>query len=249
VAEAREAVARVAQRRVLLVHQSVGQDLLDGLLLLAGAEGQPLRVVELSPAVRAVASGTLGHIRLGHQGDPERSLSAFAAAVDGLAAPGVEVALLEPGHADFTPGTDGAALAARYLSTLAELERRHPATAFVAITAPLTAPPAGARERLRQLAGRPPAGALENERREAFNAALRAAGLGAGRLFDLALVESIGRDGRVETTSWQGRTAPALVRAYTHDGGRLNREGRFRAARALLAVLVEAMPRPGIDGP
>jgi lysophospholipase L1-like esterase len=48
--------------------------------------------------------------------------------------------------------------------------------------------------------------------------------------------------------TWQGRTVPSLVPAYSEDGGHLNVEGQGRAARALLEVLADLPERPG-SGP
>jgi lysophospholipase L1-like esterase len=245
VALAREALARLGRKSLLFGHQSVGSNVLDGLALLAGPDGGGLRVVDVSRGATTVAAGTLAHAYVGQNGDPASKLDAFARAVDALGEPGVDVALVKLCYVDVTAETDGAALAARYLATLAELRRRHPRTTFVPVTVPLTTAQGGPKAWLKRLLGRSPYGLAENVRREEVNAALRAAAQG-GPLFDLARVESTAPDGRSETVTWNGRTAPALVPAYTDDGGHLNRDGKLRAARALLAVL-STLPEAG-DG-
>jgi len=247
IAQARAALGALGRRSILFGHQSVGANVLQGLALLAGPDGSGPTVVDVSAGPTSVPPGTLAHAFLGGNGDPLGKLAAFERAVDALAEPGVEVALVKLCWVDFTAGTDGAALAARYLDTLAGLRRRHPRTTFVPVTAPLTTVQGGPKAWLKRLAGRAPYGLVENLRREEFNAAVRAAARG-GPLFDLALVESTAPDGRQETVTWQGRTAPALVPAYTDDGGHLNRDGQLRAARALLAVL-GGLPAAGGGAP
>jgi len=142
------------------------------------------------------------------------------------------------------------ALFAAYQATLAPLQARFPHTTFVHVTAPLTTLQGGPKAFVKRLLGRPPAGARENARREEYNALLRLATQGKEPLFDLALVESTAPDGRAETFAWDGRQVPALVPAYTEDGGHLLGEGRLRAARQLVSVLASApLRRPGPKQP
>jgi hypothetical protein len=165
------------------------------------------------------------------------------------AAGGVDIALVKFCYVDIEAGTDVPALFAAYQSTLASLKARYPRTTFVHVTAPLTTVQGGLKAFVKRLLGRSPAGMAENARREEFNALLRQATSGKEPLFDLALAESTAPDGRTETFDWNGRPVPALVPAYTGDGGHLDGDGRHRAARLLVSVLASApasgaLPRP-----
>src|SRR5207249_2637509 len=116
----------------------------------------------------------------------------------------------------------------------AELERVAQRRIFfghqsVGVTAPLTDVQGGAKGLLKRLLGRAPYGAVENLRREQYNALLRAAYRGREPIFDLARVESIAPDGRAVTAQWNGSVVPVLAPAFTDDGGHLNAPGRLRA--------------------
>jgi len=230
----RAELAELSRRTIYFGHQSVGGNLLDGVRDLAASAGVPFRLVEAVDAA-AIPPGTFAHGMVAENGDPLRKLRSFERALG--TGPGVDVALVKLCYVDFDAATDVPALFAAYQATLASLQARFPHTTFVHVTAPLTTLQGGPKAFVKRLLGRPPAGAAENARREEYNALLRLATRGREPLFDLALVESTAPDGRAETFDWDGRRIPALVPAYTDDGGHLLGEGRLRAARQLVSVL------------
>ena len=231
----REDLARLAARSVLFGHQSVGENILDGVGRLASAAGVGPRVARLDLMV-APSPGVLGHLLLPEDGDPARKLRAFADAIDRLGDRAPDIALVKLCYADFdAPGTDAAALLELYRRTLAELEARHPRTAFVHVTVPITRPSGGAKALVRRLMGKAPRGIVENVRREEFNSRMRASS--GDRVFDLARLEATGPAGEKATVEWQGRAVPALFPAYTDDGAHLNALGQDAVARAFVAHL------------
>jgi hypothetical protein len=236
----RAELERVAQRRIFFGHQSVGVNLLDGVVQLAAAEGVPLRVAE-APAADKVAPATLGHAFVVENGNPLRKLQSFERAM-GQRPTQVEVALVKFCYVDFSAETDARALFARYRATIDVLRSRHPGTTFVHVTAPLTDVQRGAKALLKRLLGRAPYGTIENVRRAQYNDLLREVYRGREPIFDLARVESTAPDGTTVTTEWKGSVVPAMAPAFTDDGGHLNATGKLRAARELVSVLA-ALPR------
>ena len=77
----------------------------------------------------------------------------------------------------------------------------------------------------------------ENAKREEFNQLLRNRYAGEEPVFDLARLESTGPDGQRELHDWNGRRIPAVLPAYTNDGGHLTPDARVRFARELIALL------------
>lgn len=227
-----EALRRLAAQRVFFGHQSVGENLLAGIRELAAGEGVPLPMREVR-AGEPLRSG-ISHARMPENGDPYRKLSSFERALSDRSP---EVALLKFCYVDVRGETDPAALFTRYRETLARLKNQHPATTFVHATAPLTTVQKGPKALLRRLVGGSPRGTADNVRREQYNALLRQAFAGREPVFDLAAVES--GQGRASVV-WEGRRAPAMLNAYTDDGGHLNELGRSLAARELVSVLAEA---------
>ncbi|HEX9308167.1 MAG TPA: SGNH/GDSL hydrolase family protein [Anaeromyxobacter sp.] len=238
-------VAAVARLAIYFGHQSVGGNVLEGVRRLAAREGVPLHLVE-APSAAGVPRGTWAHGLVGENGSPERKIEAFARALDGGAGD-VDVAFMKLCYVDFHAGTDPVALFARYRAALRELGRRHPHTTFVHVTAPLTTSPGGTKALVKRLLGRE-SNEVQNARRERFNALMREAFAGREPLFDLARLESTRPDGGAETVAWRGEVVPALVEAYSDDGGHLNAAGQDRVARALVAFLaaLPASPPPPI---
>lgn len=220
----------VAEQRVLFGHQSVGRNILDGVKALASQAGVTLPIQESRGP--AVARG-LTHFAVGSNGDPLAKINDFAAAIDGGAA--ADVALMKLCYIDFSVTTDPAQIAAAYCDTLDALRGRHPQTTFVAVTVPLTTVQGGPKALVKRMLGRTPDGQAENQRRHAFNEALRARN-GAGRLFDLAALES-GHGG-------QAGSAPCLDPALTSDGGHLNDHGSRLVAAAFVGFLADLRPAP-----
>lgn len=212
----------VAGQRILFGHQSVGRNILDGVRALAGQAGVALPIQESRGP--AVAPG-LTHFAVGSNGDPLAKINDFAAVVDAGAA--ADVALMKLCYIDFSGSADPAKVAAAYCDTLDALRARHPQTAFVAVTVPLTTVQGGPKALVKRMLGRTPDGQAENLRRHAFNEALRARN-GAGRLFDLAALEARGG---------QGGPAPCLDPALTNDGGHLNDQGARLVAAEFVGFL------------
>jgi lysophospholipase L1-like esterase len=235
-------VARLAERRVLFGHQSVGADVTRGVERLAAQAGGALRVVEL-PAAAPIPRGTFAHVLVDRNGDTDGKLRSFEQALASFPGGPPDLALLKFCWADVDAGTDVERLFARYRATLDGLAARYPATTFVHVTIPLTTVQAGPRAVVKRLLGRAPFGALENARREAYNDRLREVYAGRAPVFDLARAEATLPDGSVATAEWAGRTTLQLAAGYTEDGGHLTPAAQDRVARALLAVLARAPAR------
>jgi hypothetical protein len=232
-------LARVAQMRVFFGHQSVGENLLEGVQALAQEARSPLRVAEAKDAA-GLAPGTLGHAFVGENRHPLKKLEDFERRLGAGPAP-LDAALVKFCYLDIDGGTDAAALFARYQASLAALRARHPRTAFVHVTAPLTEVQGGVKGWVKRLLGRAPYGALENQRRAEYNALLRKAYAGREPVFDLARLESTAPGGAEVRGEWAGKPYPVLAAAWTDDGHHLNAAGRRHAARELLALLA-ALP-------
>lgn len=244
-AKLRAELERVAQQRIYFGHQSVGNNLLDGVRQLAAKAGVPLRLAE-SPSASGVPPATLGHTPVARNGDPLLKLQSFEQAM-GQQPAGLDIALVKFCYVDISDGTDAKALFTRYRAAMDGLKATHPGTTFVHVTTPLTIAQSGLKAALKNLIGRVPYGVMENQRREEYNALLRQAYQGREPIFDLARVESIAPDGTAVAVEWKGVASPAMAPAYTDDGGHLNAAGKLRAARELISVLasIPARQTPG----
>ncbi|TSC31770.1 hypothetical protein FOF48_14075 [Corallococcus sp. Z5C101001] len=243
----RAGLERLSQRRVFFGHQSVGGNILEGVHALLPAP-DALSVVEVKDPAATIPAGTLAHAFVGQNEQPETKLAHFERLLDGGLAKQVDVALVKFCYIDFTSSTDAKALFEKYRATLAGLKSRHPGVTFVHVTAPLTTVQRGAKAWFNELRGRPVFGVGENVSREAFNALMRRTYDGKEPLFDLAALESSQADGSRETYEVNGRAYPAMVPAYSDDGGHLNAQGRTRVASALVTFLA-SLPEPQREAP
>lgn len=244
-ASLRAELDRVAQRRIYFGHQSVGNNLLDGIKQLAAQAGVSVRSTEATSA-GGVPPATFGHTPVARNGDPLQKLQSFEQAM-GQQPSGLDIALVKFCYVDITANTDAKALFARYRATMDGLKAKHPGTTFVHVTTPLTIAQGGMKAGLKKLIGRAPHGAIENQRREEYNVLLRQTYQGREPIFDLARTESIAPDGTAVAVEWNGSLAPAMAPEYTDDGGHLNAAGKLRAARELISVLAAIPARSAAE--
>jgi hypothetical protein len=226
----------LAARRVYFGHQSVGENVMDGVADVLAAEPRlGLRVVtdEAAPD----AGGAFLHGPVGRNGDPGGKTDDFAARLDGPLAGKVDVAFHKYCYVDVTAASDVPALFERYRTAMARLAAAHPGVVFVHVTTPLVTVPGGAAATVKRLLGRVPGRAADDLARERFNELMRKEYAGREPVFDLAAVESTRPDGTREVLDVGGERAYALVPAYASDGSHLNETGRRRAAEELLVFL------------
>lgn len=224
----------LAQKRVLFGHQSVGQNILDGVQSLAERAGVNPPIMS---SRNATTSGGIVHFFVGQNEDPSSKLKDFASTLESGAVQGADIALVKLCYIDFNGGTDARKLAEQYSGTLDHLSQQFPNTAFVAVTAPLTVAQTGPKAWVKRLLGRTPSGYADNARRQEFNEILRARYDQQGRLFDLARIETEGAGSH----EYQGRPIEVLNPALTYDDGHLNTQGQQIMASRLIKYLA-ALP-------
>jgi len=227
---------KIAQRRILFGHQSVGENLLDGIKQLSATASVPVRVEEVNAASR-VSPGVMGHALIAENEHPYKKLKSFEQLMERQRA-GLDIAFMKFCYVDFTPETNVKELFASYQATMDNLRKKNPGTTFVHVTAPLTVVGGGPKAQLKYFFGLAPLyGTMENMRREEFNNLLRQAYKGREPVFDLARVESTSLNGKAESVKWKGSVVPVLIPEYSDDGGHLNATGKLKAARELISVL------------
>lgn len=224
-ASLRADLAALRGRHVFFGHHSVGRDVLDGLLALAGPGG-----IEASIESAGV----------GRNGRPLAKFDDFAARLERTPEDGIELALMKLCYADFTPDTDAIDLARAYCDAVRRIRAARPGVTLVHVTAPLHVRQTDLKSRARRLLRRTVWEDGANAARQAYNERLRATFRGEP-LFDLAALESTHPDGRPERHDVGGRPVPMMVPRYSCDGGHLAEEGKRIAGRAFARVLAAAL--------
>lgn len=235
-------LAELADKRIVFAHQSVGNDILEGVRSLASRQGSTLNITEERSAP-ADWKG-IAHFKVGLNGDPQGKIADFADAMGSNAFPAADVAIFKLCYIDFDDSAaDPAKLAKSYGDTLERLQAQFPATRFVASTAPLTTIQTGPKAWVKKLLGRTPSGYEENFRRHVFNEQLRSR-FGSDRLFDIAKLEASGGGNHSPTVfEFKSQRIEALDPALTYDGGHLDDAGKAAVA-AQFVKFIAGLPAP-----
>jgi hypothetical protein len=223
-------------KQIFFAHQSVGQNILDGL----GEIGSPLPQRMLSPSNVAAAFSSPGivHALVGENMKPLSKIEHFEKMLMEGVGEHATFAMLKLCYIDIDANTDVDALFLRYEESLQRLRERFPKLTLAHVTTPLTTVESGFKSWLKKRMGKTLWGILENQKREAFNQKLRETYAGKEPVFDLALAESTYPDGT--TREWfehAGTQVPALVAGMSDDGGHLNLAGRAQVASAFARFL------------
>jgi len=233
----------VAAARVLLAHQSVGGNIVQGVKDLAAQADVPLHIELINGTAIGQGPG-LYHLYIGMNGDPAGKVKAFVQLLTAPQHPDFDLAALKFCYVDFdTAVADRLRILDLYAAGVNQLHTARPEQRLLHVTVPLMYGPPGWKSAVKRLLGRETEWDEGNALRDSYNEQLLSRFHGEP-LFDLAAVESTGADGKRTTTTYQGRQIDALTPAYTFDGGHLNEQGRRVAAAAFLHAAARALAGP-----
>jgi hypothetical protein len=229
----------LARARIYFGHQSVGNNVLDGLAALATKEGVDLRILE-APA----DDGRPGiiHARVGQNRAPESKCDAFARFLTSRTAVRWDAALLKFCYADL--GENGERNPSKafqsYKTTVTALRAARPDVLLVHATVPLKSEGLGKRNAIRKLFGLGTSNDNDNTIRNEFNDLLRAE-YARDPIFDVASAESTRPDGSRSGFRTNGRFIFTMAREFTYDEGHLTEAGRQWVAREFARSLATAL--------
>lgn len=231
-----EAQAQFAAARVFFGHQSVGQNIIEGLSTIGTA---PATIVE-SRDPQPRSGGVFQHAPIGVNGDPLGKIRDFEALINGGIGSRVDVALMKLCYVDFSSSTDPQAVFDAYRTSMEALERAYPNVTFLYTTAPLTTDRGwldNAKASLKLWLGRAASNLPENIVRERYNALVRQQYRDSGRLLDIAAIESQLDNGNHLARNYRGFRYMIMNPAWTSDGAHLNARGSETVARQLLSLV------------
>lgn len=230
--------------RMYFGHQSVGSNLLEGLQDLAALNpSYKLNIVE-TDAPENISGPLFAHFRVGSNMTPDSKIASFR---DHILKSGasVDVAFFKFCYVDVTADTDSKALFQKYQASMVDLKRTFPKLTFVHVTIPLKTIDGGIKGMVKKVLGKS-VGEEANVKRTHYNELLRKEYAGKDPIFDLAAFESTTPDGARIQGVKNGAGYEALYPPYSDDGEHLNREGRRRAALALMqtfAAVADQLPK------
>jgi hypothetical protein len=243
----------LAQGRVFFGHQSVGEDILNGLKdLLAERQGDSslpaLAIVDAAGQDSLPQRGYILHTKVGQNTKPATKCQDFARILEERKDL-VDVAVLKYCYVDVDRGSDAAALFADYEAQLQAVRKKLPGITVLPTTVPLTVSssrPDWKRKdmeiKVRRMLGLYEDHDADNLKRARFNTLLRET-YKDGLYLDIAKLESTHADGKREGFAKGGLEVPSLIPAYTYDGGHLNETGRKIVAREFVKVMAQAIAK------
>ena len=234
-----EGVAKVGKKRILFGHKSVGYNILNGFEEIRKRDSRfsRINIKEWGRNREEFREGGIFHVQNGKNGFPKDKCDAFSRLLmeKGVGTQ-VDIACFKFCYVDFRTDANVNDIFDYYVRTIDTVRKEFPELRLIHITVPLTTHTWGVKSYLRNLIK----GDLTNVRRNEFNRMLIKKYKEKDLIFDLAAVESTYPDGRREAFRYKGESFFALAKQYTKDGGHLNDEGSYYAARKLLLVLLEA---------
>lgn len=240
----------LAQKKIFFGHQSVGYNIIQGMeQVIKENPNIRLHIVKTTNA-DDVEGPVFAHDWIGTNMNPQSKTTAFQEIMQKGLGEKADIAFMKLCYVDVTATTDVLKVFQDYRQKMAKATARFPRTKFVHVTVPLTAKPTGVeavkqliKKIVKKVIGKPVFDYRDNIARNKFNEMLKEEYGESGLLFDLALLESFGADGKPAFFINDGNKALTLANEYTYDGGHLNKEGSKRIAEQLLIFLANLSDR------
>ena len=225
--------------RIFFMHQSVGQNLMDGLELLANDANTKITLAQRDNSALSAgfpANGLI-HTYGGKNRFPETKIKSFASQLAAFPENNQpDIAVMKLCYIDFDVDTDIDKLFEQYTKTIETLEKRYPKITFAHMTVPLMRFPDGIKVSIKRMLGMDIWIDVTNAKRQQFSQRIRDR-FPKSRIFDIAEHESTYPDGKREQRLHHNETIYGLVPAYTDDGGHLNAQGKRHVAKNFLKFL------------
>ena len=231
-------IAHLATRKIFFGHQSVGNNIVDGMRDLASTDSRLTLKIVKSGNPESIPGPAFIEFEIGANTNPQSKNDAFDRVLArGMGAQG-GIAMFKYCYVDIDGSTDVRQMFERYREEIASLKARYPSLQIVHITVPLTTVETAPKAWIKSALGRATSQDM-NVRRNQFNQLLKQTYAHLDPIFDLAEVESTHADGSRSYFIRNGQTTYTLAAEYTTDGGHLNELGRRAAAAALLQTLAK----------
>lgn len=225
----------VNTRKIFFGHQSVGQNIVDGIVEL----DDKISVTETRQNI--LCYGTcIFHCKIGQNRDPNSKIEDFANIITKSLGNQVHIAGFKFCYIDIDRAKDIDSLFDKYYNTIQYLQNKFSQTRFFHTTVPLRTDVHGIKAFVGKFLGKKSLETLNNSKREEFNTLLRARYAESNILFDLAKIESTHPSGNRTFTKQGNKPVYYLAPEFTNDGGHLNQSGRFQVATEFLNSVVNA---------
>ena len=241
----------LTQKRVLFGHQSVGNNILDGIRGISVTQPQVKLDIVKVKGPNDFVQPIFGHMEIGQNIDPKSKIDDFVKYMETGIGDKVDIALMKFCYVDILENTDINKLFNDYKEMITYLKSKYPSVTFAHITMPLVANQGGikiwAKEIIKKILGRPGRPSITlNARRNDFNEMILREYGNTDPIFDLAKFESTAPNGERVIEYSDGLKFYSMFPGYTEDGGHLNEQGRKIVAQEFVHFLA-ALPAKGVS--
>lgn len=228
-------IEKVAGKKVLFAHMSVGNNILQGIDELKARDSRfnKINVIEYSEGI-AVETPGIYHFLIGDNSFPEKKIqSCFDILSQRELGTLFDALILKFCYVDIMGDAEPEALFSGYSRFVDSVKRGFPDLEIVHVTVPLTVRYQGIKGWLKFHLSREPG----NEKRSIFNRKMIETFGKDDLVYDLARLEALDSRGKELFYMSRGQKVNYLAGEYTDDGGHLNAAGRKKAAMELVKIL------------
>lgn len=225
------------RKKIYFGHQSVGENIIDGILSLPTSKVGGLAIKE-SFNSESFKDHNFLHSSIGKNGDPLGKIADFKKKIDSGMGRKADIAFAKLCFWDIQKTSDLDKIFSEYKTTVDGLKKEYPDTIFMHITVPLMSHSNGIMARIKRLF-RDDNGDLANIKRNELNNKILNEYQGKEPLFDIAKFESTLPSGERVYFVKDGKNYYYLPDEYTQDGGHLNEKGRKFVAEQMLIELAD----------
>lgn len=237
---------KLSLKKIYFGHQSVGNNIIDGIKdVMKTNPNVKLNIVETTD-LSQVKSGCFAHSKVGKNLDPISKINDFVNINENGIGNSADIAFFKFCYVDISEETDLVDIYKKYKKEMRSLAEKYSKTRFVHVTVPLNSKPKEPDSLFNKIKNfiKTVIGKGSNNNAAAkfeYNEMLRKEYTKEGELFDLALSESINRNGVKSTVIKGNEQLQFLTPEFTNDGGHLNETGRIKVAEDFLIFIVNAL--------
>jgi hypothetical protein len=228
---------KLSQKKIFFGHQSVGDNVLDGIRTLMQSEKTVRLNIVKTESPGSFTRPIFAHTDIGKNDDPNSKIAAFRDYMANGIGNKADIVFFKFCFWDIRSKTDIQQIFSNYKAAMTELKARYPKVVFVHFTVPLMSHQNGLKDKIKRSFYMKNESDLDNMKRNELNEMLLREYEGKEPLFDIAKFESTLPDGKRVSFSEDGKFYYCLASDYTTDGGHLNDLGKKVAANQLLIFL------------
>ncbi|MBN1983043.1 MAG: hypothetical protein JW795_16035 [Chitinivibrionales bacterium] len=233
-------ILRISGMKIFFGHQSVGENILDGVREIVSIyKGSPSVSIASMDDSTEITTPALYHYSLGKNGDPIGKMQDFSRILHQKNHGSyLDVACMKLCYVDISSSTDVVRLFKQYTAVIAQIKKDFPNLTIVHSTVPLTVYATGVKSKIKRLLIPD-----DNNKRCEYNDLIRTTFSGIDPIFDIAAVESTDPAGTRQSYLYQKKSYFSLIPAYSSDGGHLNSVGKCICGKAFLQTIGLARTR------